>query len=47
MNVAESAGRFRGQAVFKQSDFGIKPVRVAGGTVKVKDEIRIDFDIRL
>jgi hypothetical protein len=36
-----------GNAVVKQSDFGIKPVKVAGGTVKVKDEVRIEFDIQL
>lgn len=47
IEVAQSDGRFTGHAVFKQSDFGIKPVRVAGGTVRVKDELRIDFDIRM
>lgn len=46
IEVAETSGRFTGHAVLKQSEFGIKPVRVAGGTVKVKDELRIDFDIR-
>jgi len=29
----------------KQTDFGIKPVTIAGGTVKVKDELTIEFDI--
>ena len=39
--------RYRGAAVLKQSDFGITPVTVAGGTVKVKNEVRIEFEIAL
>ena len=39
--------RYRGSATFKQTDFGITPVTVAGGTVKVKDEVKVDFDIAL
>jgi polyisoprenoid-binding protein YceI len=30
----------------KQTDFGIKPVSVAGGLVKVKNEVELDFRIR-
>lgn len=40
-------GRYAGSATIKQSDFGIKPVSVAGGTVKVKDQAKIEFDIVL
>jgi hypothetical protein len=29
----------------RQKDFGITPVSVAGGSVKVKDEVRIEFEI--
>jgi hypothetical protein len=29
----------------RQSDFGILPISIAGGTVKVKDEVTIEFDI--
>jgi len=36
---------YSGTASLKQSDYGIKPVSIAGGTVKVKDEIKIDFQI--
>ncbi len=36
---------YSGTASLKQSDYGIKPVKIAGGTVKVKDEIKIDFEI--
>jgi polyisoprenoid-binding protein YceI len=39
------AGHYRGSASFKQSDFGISPIRVAGGTIKVKDEVKIEFDV--
>lgn len=38
---------YRGSAVLKQTAFGITPVTVAGGTVKVKDELKIDFQIAL
>src|SRR5258705_415429 len=38
-------GRYTGAAKFKQTEFGIKPVSVAGGSVKVKDELRIEFEI--
>jgi polyisoprenoid-binding protein YceI len=44
VNVLES-GHYKGSAELKQSDFGIKPISIAGGTVKVKNELRIDFDI--
>lgn len=39
--------RYRGSASLKQTDFGIIPVTVAGGTVKVKDEVKVEFDIAL
>jgi hypothetical protein len=43
--VSLEGGHYRGSASFKQSDFGIPPIRIAGGTVKVKDEVKIEFDI--
>jgi len=39
--------RYRGSATLKQTDFGITPVTVAGGTVKVKNEVKVEFDIAL
>jgi polyisoprenoid-binding protein YceI len=36
-----------GKYAFKQSSFGIKPVRVGGGTIKVKDEVETEFEIFL
>jgi polyisoprenoid-binding protein YceI len=38
-------GRYRGEAKIQQRDFGIEPIRVAGGTIQVKDELKIEFDI--
>jgi len=34
---------YRGTALLKQTQFGITPIKIAGGTVKVKDEIKIEF----
>jgi polyisoprenoid-binding protein YceI len=47
VEVRESGGHFTGTARLRQSDFGIEPIKVAGGTVRVKDEVRIEFDIQL
>jgi polyisoprenoid-binding protein YceI len=44
--LRNEAGRYTGMCTLKQRDFGIKPISIAGGTVKVKDELKIDFDIR-
>jgi hypothetical protein len=43
--VVRANRRYRGEVVVKQRDFGIDPVKVAGGTVKVKDEVKVQFDI--
>ena len=40
VQVRENGGRYRGSARLNQSEFGIQPVKVAGGTIRVKDEIR-------
>ena len=45
VNVVREQGHYKGSASLKQSDFGITPISIAGGTVKVKDDIKIDFDI--
>jgi hypothetical protein len=45
--VALKDGLYQGAAVLKQSGFGITPVKIAGGTVKVKDEIKVVFSIAL
>jgi polyisoprenoid-binding protein YceI len=43
--VTGEPGHYRGSATVRQTDFGIKPVSVAGGTIKVKDEVRVEFEI--
>lgn len=47
VEVTLKGERYRGSATLKQTDFGITPVTVAGGTVKVKNEVKIEFEIAL
>jgi polyisoprenoid-binding protein YceI len=47
VDVTFRDGRYYGSATLKQTAFGIKPVTVAGGTVKVKDEVKVEFEIAL
>ena|SRR5437762_9919772 len=44
--VHRAGSRYEGRSTIRQTDFGIQPVSVAGGTVKVKDELAIEFSIR-
>ena len=44
-SVVRKDGRYRGTASLKQRAFGIEPITVAGGAVKVKDEVKVEFDI--
>jgi len=37
--------RATGKYTLKQTDFGIKPYSAAGGTIKVKDEVVVNFNI--
>ncbi len=37
--------RANGEFTLSQSNFGIKPVSVAGGTLKLKDDLKFTFDI--
>lgn len=47
LEVADEGGHYAGTARIRQTEFAMKPVKVAGGTVRVKDEVQIEFDIRL
>jgi polyisoprenoid-binding protein YceI len=38
---------FSGSATVRQTEFGITPIRVAGGVVSVKDDVTVEFDIAL
>jgi polyisoprenoid-binding protein YceI len=45
VRVTLKDGHYTGESTVKQTDFGIKPPGKAG--VKAKDEVRIEFDVRL
>jgi polyisoprenoid-binding protein YceI len=45
LSVSLSAGHYTGKVVLKQTDFGITPIKIAGGAVRVKDQIEIVFEI--
>jgi polyisoprenoid-binding protein YceI len=47
VRVRQRNGHYVGSSRFKQTDFGIKPVKIAGGTIRVKDEIQVEFNIQL
>ncbi|HKB10680.1 MAG TPA: YceI family protein [Vicinamibacterales bacterium] len=44
-DAALTKGAYRGSVRVRQRDFGITPISIAGGTVKVKDEVVIEFVI--
>ncbi len=47
VNVKQAGiGKYEGSAKLKQTTFGIQPISIGGGAVKVKDEIEIVFTIR-
>jgi len=45
VEVKEANGVYTGRSKLKQTSFGIKPVSVGGGAVKVKDEVVVEFEI--
>jgi len=45
LDAALSQGAYRGSVHIRQRDFGITPISIAGGTVKVKDEVVVEFVI--
>ena len=45
LEFGDKTFRAKGAFAVKQSSFDIKPVSVAGGTIKVKDELKFTFDI--
>jgi polyisoprenoid-binding protein YceI len=40
-------GHFRGSATVRQTDFGITPYSGFLGALKIKDEVAVEFDIRI
>jgi len=47
LDVALHEGRWRGSAILIQSDFGIEPVRFAGGLVRVRDAVEVEVNVAL
>jgi polyisoprenoid-binding protein YceI len=45
VKLSEETLRAQGGFTLKQTDYQIKPVKVAGGTLKVKNELKFSFDI--
>ena len=43
--VRRTGDSYIARTVLKQTDFGITPISVAGGTIKVKNEVDLDFQI--
>lgn len=45
LKVSDESLRAQGEFPLHQTDYNIKPVSVAGGTLKIKDELKFSFDI--
>ena len=45
-DVRREGDTYAGATTLRQTDFGIQPVRIAGGVVRVKDQLEIRFKIR-
>jgi polyisoprenoid-binding protein YceI len=45
--VGEDGDRYRGRATVTQSAFGIKPYSGVFGTLKVRDDVQVEFDVDL
>jgi len=45
LNVKQTGESYTTHTVLKQTDFGITPLTIGGGIIKVKNELEIDFQI--
>jgi len=45
LTVKQTGGSYTTHSVLKQTDFGITPISIGGGLIKVKNEVEIDFQI--
>jgi polyisoprenoid-binding protein YceI len=45
VTVRRESGAYRGEVIVGQKDFGIEPIRIVGGTVRVKNELKVRFEI--
>jgi YceI-like domain len=45
--ISPAPGQFRGSATVRQTDFGITPYSGFFGALKLKDEITVEFEVRI
>jgi len=45
LTVKQTGDSYTTHTVLKQTDFGIQPISIGGGMIKVKNEVEIDFQI--
>jgi polyisoprenoid-binding protein YceI len=45
LTARQTGESYSARTVIKQTDFGIKPISIGGGMIKVKNEVEIDFQI--
>jgi polyisoprenoid-binding protein YceI len=45
LTVKQIGESYTTHTVLKQTDFGIKPISIGGGMIKVKNELELDFEI--
>lgn len=45
LNVSKDGDAYVAHTTLRQTDYGIRPVTIGGGMVKVKDQIELDFRI--
>ncbi len=45
LTVKQAGESYTTHTVLKQTDFGITPISIGGGMIKVKDEVQLDFQI--
>lgn len=45
LTVKQTGDSYTTHTVLKQTDFGITPISIGGGMIKVKNEVEIDFQI--
>jgi polyisoprenoid-binding protein YceI len=44
-DVTGGPDHYQGKTKLKQTDFGVEPISLGGGTIKVKDELEIEIDV--
>ena len=45
LTVKQTGDSWTTHTVLKQTDFGIRPISIGGGMIKVKNEVEIEFQI--